>query len=90
MKAVERHWRQIVRLGCVAILDETGMACGAPAEIAHCHNGSIRLRMQEPKAKGRKIGRYYWLVLPLCHRHGREPYPEGLDTEVAPENWTAR
>ena len=61
--AVRRYWERIVALGCVI--------CGGPAEVAHCHNGSIRERMQEPKAKGVKLPRYDWLVLPLCPRHGR-------------------
>jgi hypothetical protein len=47
-----------------------GIGCivhgGCPAQIAHAHNGSIRERMGEPKAKGKKLARYDWLVLPLC------------------------
>ena len=72
--AVRRYWTLIASFGCVC--------CGGPAEIAHCHNGSIRERMQEPKAKGRKLPRYDWLVLPLCPRHGRNPYPGALDSNV--------
>lgn len=73
--AVRRYWTRVAALGCVL--------CGGPAEIAHCHGGSVRDRLQEPKAKGKKLGRLNWLVLPLCPQHGREPYPTGLDTNVA-------
>ena len=45
--AVRRYWDQVAALGCVI--------CGGPAEIAHCHGGSITERMQEPKAKGKKL-----------------------------------
>lgn len=71
--AVRRHWQRVVDLGCVV--------CGAPAEIAHCHGGSIVERMLEPKAKGKKLPRYDWLVLPLCPGHGRIG-PLSLDANV--------
>jgi hypothetical protein len=35
-----------------------------------------------PHAKGKKIARFDWLVLPLCPRHGREQYVTGLDRNV--------
>ena len=73
--AVRRYWGRLAAMGCIL--------CGGPAEIAHCHNGSIRERMQEPKAKGKRLARYDWLVLPLCPAHGRHPYPLALDTDVA-------
>jgi hypothetical protein len=44
--------------------------------------------MQEPKAKGKKLSRYDWLVLPLCPEHGRNPYPGALDSDV--EAWEAK
>ncbi len=72
--AVRRYWDRVARMGCVL--------CGGPAEIAHCHGGSVRERMQEPKAKGKKLARWNFLVLPLCPPHGREPYPLALDTDV--------
>ena len=40
--AIRRHWTRVAAMGCVV--------CGGPAEIAHCHGGSIVERMQEPKA----------------------------------------
>ena len=75
--AVRRYWNRLVQRGC--------LVCGGPAEIAHTHGGSIVERMQEPKAKGKKLARYDWLVLPLCPRHGRDPYPGALDSSV--EEW---
>lgn len=61
--AVKRYWSQVAALGCCI--------CGGPAEIAHAHGGSIVEKMGEPKAKGRKLPRYDWLVLPLCPPHHR-------------------
>jgi hypothetical protein len=71
---VKRYWSLIVKDGCIL--------CGGPAEIAHCHGGSIVERTKQPKAKGKKLPRFDWLVLPLCPLHGREPYPTGLDLLV--------
>ena len=73
--AVKRYWGRLAWMGCII--------CGAPAEIAHCHGGSIVERMQEPKAKGKKLPRYDFLVLPLCPPHGRHPWPLALDSDVA-------
>ena len=61
--AQRRYWLQVAALGCVV--------CGGPAEIAHCHGGSIVERLQEPKAKGKKLTRMNWLVLPICPYHHR-------------------
>ena len=71
--AVKRYWGRLVAMGCIV--------CGGPAEIAHAHNGSIRERMQEAKAKGKKLPRYDWLVLPLCCGHHRIG-PLALDLDV--------
>lgn len=60
-KALVDYWNRVAALGCVI--------CKGPAQIAHAHNGSIRRRMQEPKAKGRKLPRYDWLVIPACPWH---------------------
>jgi hypothetical protein len=76
---VKRSWDQVAALGCCI--------CGGPAEIAHAHGGSIVERMQEPKAKGKKLPRYDWLVLPLCYRHHRDTSVEGLDQNV--QRWEA-
>lgn len=60
-KALVDYWNRVAALGCVI--------CKGPAVIAHAHNGSVRERMQECKAKGRKLPRYDWIVLGLCHPH---------------------
>lgn len=72
--AVKRYWDRVAALGCVI--------CGGPAEIAHAHGGSVNLRMQECKAKGRKLPRWDWLVLGLCYAHHRDTSPTGLDRNV--------
>jgi hypothetical protein len=56
--AQRRYWSLLAERGC--------LLCGNPAQIAHAHSGSIVERMQEPKAKGKKLQRLDWLVLPLC------------------------
>jgi len=58
LTAVRRYWTKLADSGC--------LITGRPAQIAHCHGGSIVERMQEPKAKGKKLARLDWLVLPLC------------------------
>ena len=77
--ACRRYWDRVASLGCCI--------CGAPAEIAHAHGGSVIMRMQEPKAKGVKLPRMDWLVLPLCYHHHRDTSPTGLDRNVA--EWEA-
>lgn len=70
--AVRRYWSLVAALGCIV--------CHAPAEIAHCHGGSM-VPVMGPHAKGKKIARFDWLVLPLCPNHGREQFG-GLDADV--------
>jgi hypothetical protein len=72
--AIRRYWTAVVEDGCIL--------CGGPAEIAHCHGGSIAEKLQEPKAKGKKLPYMDWLVLPLCPHHGRAEYETGLDRNV--------
>lgn len=72
--AVRRYWSSLVALGCCL--------CGRPAEVAHCHGGSIVERLQEPKAKGVKLPYMDWLVLPLCPDHHRDTSRLGLDRDV--------
>ncbi len=62
--AVKRYWSKVAELGCII--------CERPAQIAHCHNGSVRERMRECKAKGKKLARFDWVVLPLCPQHHHE------------------
>jgi hypothetical protein len=59
---IRDYWTRIVASGCVI--------CGGPAEIAHCHGGSIR-ELGYVKAKGKKLDYMDWLVLPLCPGHHR-------------------
>ncbi len=73
--ATRNHWHRVAAMGC--------LICQSPAEVAHCHGGSIVERMQEPKAKGFKLPRYDWLILPLCPLHHRDTSPLGLDRNVA-------
>lgn len=68
---VRRYWTALAEQGC--------LLCRRPAEVAHAHGGSIVERMQEPKAKGVKLDRYDWLVLPLCPTHHRTSQDEALD-----------
>jgi hypothetical protein len=79
--SVRRYWSKIVPMGC--------LICGMPAEIAHCHGGSIVTRGRElgrdyTKAKGVKLGYMDWLALPLCPIHHRAEHG-GLDAYV--EAW---
>lgn len=84
MIKIRVFWSELARTGCILH--------GCHAEIAHCHGGSIVERMGEPKAKGVKLARMDWLVLPLCpaaHRLGGKR-PDGtvvlaLDNDV--EAW---
>jgi hypothetical protein len=58
---IREFWSKVAAMGCII--------CGRPAQIAHCHGASIVEKMGEPKAKGKKLARYDWLVLPLCVWH---------------------
>jgi len=68
--AVRRYWTKLAEGGC--------LITGRPAQIAHAHGGSIVERTHEPKAKGRKLSRLDWLVLPLAPEIHAE-----LDANVA-------
>jgi hypothetical protein len=62
--AAKRYWSQVASLGC--------LVCGGLAEIAHAAGRpSVTARLQEPKAKGKKLPRMDWLVVPLCMHHHR-------------------
>ena len=67
--AVKEHWNRVANLGCILT--------GRPAEIAHCHGGSIKLLGSEFRPGwGQKQND--WLVIPLApelHRIG----PDSLD-----------
>ena len=70
--AIKRHWTRVAALGCII--------SGQPAEIAHAHGGSL-LDRGILHAKGKKLARYDWLVLPLAPRFHRAEYG-GLDADV--------
>ncbi len=70
--ASRRHWGRVAALGC-AVHGE-----GCPVEVAHAHGPSVTERMQEPKAKGKKLARMDWLVLGLCP-HVHRIAPDSLD-----------
>lgn len=79
--AQKAYWDRLARSGCIIT--------GGEAEIAHCHGGSIVERMQEPKAKGVKLQRYNWLVLPLAPKlHRTETY--SLDGRDGVRAWEDR
>ncbi len=69
---VYAYWSQIAAFGCVV--------CGQPAEIAHCHGGSIT-PITGVKAKGRKLAYMDWLCIPACPDHHRI-LPDSLDLNV--------
>jgi hypothetical protein len=71
--SVKAYWQKLVEGGC--------LICRRPAEVAHAHGGSIVERMGEPKAKGKKLPRYDWLVLALCPEHHRL-HNQALDLDV--------
>jgi hypothetical protein len=74
-----RYWTRLVEGGC--------LLCQAPAEVAHAHGASIVERMQEPKARGVKLRRYHWLVLPICPAHHRIGGPIVMSLDDDPEAW---
>lgn len=68
--AVRRHWNKVAEIGC--------LICHGPAEIAHCHGGSISEILGPEFRPGTAQRQNHYLVLPLCMAHHRGP--EGLDT----------
>ncbi len=70
---IRRYWYQVTARGCAV----HGPDCAA--EVAHvAGRPSIVARTKEPKAKGKKLARLDWLVIPLCpylHRWA----PDALD-----------
>lgn len=67
---IKQHWERVSELGCIIT--------GQPAEIAHCHGGSISDELPPNFQPGMAQRQKHWLVLPLCprlHRLG----PNSLD-----------
>lgn len=81
---VRRYWNRLAGMGCIITR--------GPAEIAHCHGGSLIIRGRElgrdyTKAKGVKLPYMDFLVLPispLLHRIASY----SLDQDV--EEWEHR
>jgi hypothetical protein len=64
-----RHWTKVADLGCILT--------NQPAEIAHCHGGSMRW-LGPDWQPGMAQKQNHWLVIPLSPRLHRGP--RGLDT----------
>jgi hypothetical protein len=67
---IRQHWARVVEHGCIITQQ--------PAEIAHCHGGSISDELPPSFRPGVAQKQSDWLVLPLCprlHRLG----PNSLD-----------
>ena len=70
-----RHWDRVADLG--------GILTGGPAEIAHCHGGSMKL-LGPDWQPGMGQRQDHWLVIPLnwkAHRGrvGLDSFDEGVD-----------
>jgi hypothetical protein len=75
--AIKRFYNHLADMGCVV--------CGGPAEIAHCAGKpSVVERIQEPKAKGKKLPRMDWICIPLCPLHHRL---DRFSLDTAPEHF---
>lgn len=76
--AIREHWTAVARLRCIIT--------GQPAEIAHCHGGSISTVLGPHFRPGMAQRQNHWLVLPLSTYLHRGRY--GLDTSSV-EDWEA-
>lgn len=73
--AIKEHWKQVAGLGCIIT--------GKPAEIAHCHGGSISLELEPRYRPGMAQRQNHWLVIPLNPQLHRGQF--GLDTSSVRE-----
>ena len=55
---IRRHWGRVAALGCI-------VGGGAPAQVAHCHGGSITETLGPKFRPGWSQKQNHWLVLPL-------------------------
>jgi hypothetical protein len=69
-RAIKEHWSAVAGLGCII--------CQRPAEVAHCHGGSISDQLPRQFHPGVGQKQNHWLVLPICPEHHRVG-PESLD-----------
>ena len=71
-KEIYAHWDRVARMQCII--------SAQPAEVAHCHGGSISLILGKEYRPGVAQKQNHWLVLPLSPRLHRGQY--GLDANV--------
>ena len=77
------HWNRVAELGCILTR--------RPAEIAHCHGGSMKLLGPEWQP-GMAQKQNHWLVIPLSpelHRYGKLSLDEG-SVEDWEERWSTQ
>ena len=77
-RKIKEHWTNVARLGCIIT--------GQPAEIAHCHGGSISRELDPKFRPGIAQRQNHWLVIPLNRELHRGQY--GLDTSSVTD-WEA-
>lgn len=75
-KIITAHWENVAQLGCII--------SGMPAEIAHCHGGSISTELGPKFRPGMAERQNHWLVIPLNPNLHRGQF--GLDTSSV-EEW---
>jgi len=75
-KIITAHWGKVAQLGCII--------SGMPAEIAHCHGGSISTELGPKFRPGMAKRQNHWLVIPLNPNLHRGQF--GLDTSSV-EEW---
>ena len=78
-QAIKDHWQLVAEMGCIIT--------GLPAEIAHCHGGSIIAELGYRWQPGMAQRQNHWLVIPLCPQLHRGRH--GLDTNSV-SAWEAR
>jgi len=77
-KAIRKHWDRVANLGCIIT--------GQPAEVAHCHGGSISVVLGAKFRPGMAQKQNHWLVIPLNPQLHRGQF--GLDSCSA-DDWEA-
>lgn len=70
-RKIKEHWTNVAELGCIVT--------GRPAEIAHCHGGSISEELGPKFRPGMAQRQNHWLVLPLAPELHRA-MGKGLDS----------
>lgn len=78
-KEIKAHWNAVAALGSII--------SNSPAELAHCHDGSITEELEPKFHPGMGERQNHWLVLPLSMEEHRGWH--GLDTSNV-DQWEAR